>query len=264
MKQDCAKVQQLPEGKGIDCYAGQFDKYEGLTVNSPRPWPPRAAASSTRRARRRSTPTPPRRACSFLVDGFKDGTIPKQAATYEERTADAPSSRASCSSTGSGRTSGRWPTPRTAPARWPESSLSPRCLGCPGPEGRASAGSTSPSASSPRTRRLPSTSSSSSPTRTTPGPISRSPRRPRRTPTLRRSRAAQAVPVPRHAEAVAAHRDTPAGRGALRRRHRRHPGERRGRPERLEVRRRRTRATCRRTSQRRLSGEVGGARSCPS
>ena len=33
MKDDCEKVQALPEGAGITCYAGQFEKYEGLTVN---------------------------------------------------------------------------------------------------------------------------------------------------------------------------------------------------------------------------------------
>ena len=29
----CLAVQKLPEGKGMGCYAGQFEKYEGLTVN---------------------------------------------------------------------------------------------------------------------------------------------------------------------------------------------------------------------------------------
>ena len=26
-------IQATPEGAGVGCYAGQFDKYEGLTVN---------------------------------------------------------------------------------------------------------------------------------------------------------------------------------------------------------------------------------------
>ncbi|HYU84177.1 MAG TPA: extracellular solute-binding protein, partial [Kribbellaceae bacterium] len=33
MLADCQKVAALPEAKGMGCYAGQFEKYEGLTVN---------------------------------------------------------------------------------------------------------------------------------------------------------------------------------------------------------------------------------------
>ncbi len=34
MEADCKKIQATPEGKGVGCYAGQFEKYEGLTVNA--------------------------------------------------------------------------------------------------------------------------------------------------------------------------------------------------------------------------------------
>ncbi len=30
----CEQIQATPEGEGVDCYAGQFEKYEGLTVNA--------------------------------------------------------------------------------------------------------------------------------------------------------------------------------------------------------------------------------------
>jgi multiple sugar transport system substrate-binding protein len=33
MRDACDKVKKTSEGKGVDCYAGQHDKYEGLTVN---------------------------------------------------------------------------------------------------------------------------------------------------------------------------------------------------------------------------------------
>ncbi|GHA03924.1 extracellular solute-binding protein [Streptomyces echinoruber] len=33
-KAACAKVRKPPEAEGMSCYAGQFQKYEGLTVNS--------------------------------------------------------------------------------------------------------------------------------------------------------------------------------------------------------------------------------------
>ncbi|MFB6726128.1 ABC transporter substrate-binding protein [Kribbella sp. NPDC056345] len=80
----CAKVKALPEAKAINCYAGQFEKYEGLTVNfseavngaggvvvgddgKPNVDTPEALAGLT-----------------ALVEGFKTGFIPKAAITYQE------------------------------------------------------------------------------------------------------------------------------------------------------------------------------------
>ncbi|TDD59368.1 ABC transporter substrate-binding protein [Kribbella antibiotica] len=80
----CAKVKALPEGKAINCYAGQFEKYEGLTVNfseavnsaggvvvgddgKPNVDTPEALAGLT-----------------ALAEGFKTGFIPKAAITYTE------------------------------------------------------------------------------------------------------------------------------------------------------------------------------------
>jgi multiple sugar transport system substrate-binding protein len=82
MKTACQKVQAA--NAGIGCYAGQFEKYEGLTVNfseavnsaggnvvddSGKPALDNAAAKS---------------GLDFLVDGFKSGVIPKDAITYKE------------------------------------------------------------------------------------------------------------------------------------------------------------------------------------
>ncbi|TDO66666.1 multiple sugar transport system substrate-binding protein [Kribbella sp. VKM Ac-2571] len=80
----CQKVKALPEGKNIGCYSGQFEKYEGLTVNfseavngaggvvvgddgKPNVDTPEALAGLT-----------------ALVQGFKTGFIPKAAITYKE------------------------------------------------------------------------------------------------------------------------------------------------------------------------------------
>ena len=80
----CAKVKALPEAKNIGCYAGQFEKYEGLTVNfseavngakgvvvgddgKPNVDTPEALAGLT-----------------ALVEGYKTGFIPKAAITYQE------------------------------------------------------------------------------------------------------------------------------------------------------------------------------------
>lgn len=84
MKAACDKVKALPEGKSLNCYAGQFDKYEGLTCNfseaingaggvvvgddgKPNVNTPEAVAG-----------------LEFLVNGFKSGEIPKAAITYQE------------------------------------------------------------------------------------------------------------------------------------------------------------------------------------
>ncbi|MFC0623759.1 ABC transporter substrate-binding protein [Kribbella deserti] len=80
----CLKVQALPEAKGMSCYAGQFEKYEGLTVNfseavnsaggvvvgedgKPNVDTPEALAGLTQ-----------------LVNGFKSKAIPSAAITYKE------------------------------------------------------------------------------------------------------------------------------------------------------------------------------------
>ncbi|WP_405071217.1 ABC transporter substrate-binding protein [Kribbella sp. NBC_01510] len=80
----CAKVKALPEAKNIGCYSGQFEKYEGLTVNfseavngaggvvvgddgKPNVDTPEALAGLT-----------------ALTEGFKTGFIPKAAITYKE------------------------------------------------------------------------------------------------------------------------------------------------------------------------------------
>ncbi|MGW1340184.1 ABC transporter substrate-binding protein [Kribbella sp. NPDC002412] len=84
MQAACDKVKALPEAKSASCYAGQFEKYEGLTVNfseavngaggvvvgddgKPNVDTPEALAGLT-----------------FLVDGFKSGMIPKAGITYTE------------------------------------------------------------------------------------------------------------------------------------------------------------------------------------
>ncbi|MFD9947094.1 ABC transporter substrate-binding protein [Nonomuraea sp. NPDC059023] len=76
MKKICAEV--LPKQKGMSCYGGQFDKYEGLTVNfaeavnSAGGQFPEVSSESAKQAAR------------FLADGFTSGMIPKEAVTYKE------------------------------------------------------------------------------------------------------------------------------------------------------------------------------------
>ncbi len=84
MQAACAKVIALPEAKGASCYAGQFEKYEGLTVNFSE------AVNSAGGVvvgddGKPNVDTPEALAgLQFLVDGFKKKEFPAAAITYKE------------------------------------------------------------------------------------------------------------------------------------------------------------------------------------
>ncbi len=81
---DCKKIQATPEGKGDACYAGQFEKYEGLTVNASEVING-AGGEVTDASGKPNVNTPEAaKGLDFLVNGFKDGYIPKEAITYKE------------------------------------------------------------------------------------------------------------------------------------------------------------------------------------
>jgi len=84
MQDDCAKVKVLPQAKDVGCYAGQFDKYEGLVVNFSE-----AVQSAGGRvfddSGKPTVDTPQARsALQWLATAFKVGTIPLAALTYKE------------------------------------------------------------------------------------------------------------------------------------------------------------------------------------
>jgi multiple sugar transport system substrate-binding protein len=86
MEEDCALIQATPEGAGAACYAGQFDKYEGLTVNFSE-----AVASAGGEIvgadGKPNVDTPEAlTGLTTLVDAFKDGVIAPEALTYMEET----------------------------------------------------------------------------------------------------------------------------------------------------------------------------------
>ncbi|MFB2555800.1 ABC transporter substrate-binding protein [Herbiconiux liangxiaofengii] len=80
----CDAVMALPEAAGMSCYAGQFDKNEGLTVN----FSEAVASAGGSLFDDDGTPTvdtpEAATALQFLVDGFDSGMIPKDAITYQE------------------------------------------------------------------------------------------------------------------------------------------------------------------------------------
>lgn len=80
----CQKVLALPEAANMGCYTGQFEKYEGLTVNFDEAVHS-AGGAIVDDAGKPTVDTPQAKAgLDVLVEGFKSGTIPQKAITYKE------------------------------------------------------------------------------------------------------------------------------------------------------------------------------------
>ncbi|MCO5969772.1 ABC transporter substrate-binding protein [Actinoallomurus soli] len=78
MQQDCSKI------KGFNCYAGQFEKYEGLTVNFSEAVNS-AGGQVVDDSGKPNVNTPQaKQGLDFLVNGFKSGMIPKEAISFKE------------------------------------------------------------------------------------------------------------------------------------------------------------------------------------
>jgi multiple sugar transport system substrate-binding protein len=81
MMSDCS----IAKTAGIDCYAGQYSKYEGLTVNVAEAI---NTAGGTIVAKDGKTPTlntaDAKKGLTQLVNAYKDGNIPQAAITYQE------------------------------------------------------------------------------------------------------------------------------------------------------------------------------------
>jgi multiple sugar transport system substrate-binding protein len=77
---DCPLAQQA----GIACYAGQFFKYEGLTVNFAEATQAAGGQIMTDNGTKVALGAPAVQGLTFLADGFKQGYIPKPAITFKE------------------------------------------------------------------------------------------------------------------------------------------------------------------------------------
>lgn len=84
MTADCAKVKKLPEATGMSCYAGQFQKYEGLTVNFAEAVNSAGGVVTDANGKPDVDTAAAKKGLDFLAGSFKDGTIPKEAITYQE------------------------------------------------------------------------------------------------------------------------------------------------------------------------------------
>ncbi|MFC5215698.1 ABC transporter substrate-binding protein [Streptomyces coerulescens] len=84
LKADCAKVKKLPEAEGMSCYAGQFQKYEGLTVNFAEAVNSAGGVVTDANGKPDVDTAAAKKGLDFLVDSVKDRTIPKEGITYLE------------------------------------------------------------------------------------------------------------------------------------------------------------------------------------
>jgi multiple sugar transport system substrate-binding protein len=84
MASDCAAVRKLPGDAKLDCYAGQFDKYEGLTVNFAEAVDSAGGQIVNSKLLPTLNTSAAKAGLNFLVDGFKNGMMPKASVTWEE------------------------------------------------------------------------------------------------------------------------------------------------------------------------------------
>jgi multiple sugar transport system substrate-binding protein len=82
MKQACQKVQA--KNPGIGCFAGQFEKYEGLTVNFSEAVQSAGGAVVDDQGKPTLNTPEAKQGMDFLADGVKSGMIPRDAITYKE------------------------------------------------------------------------------------------------------------------------------------------------------------------------------------
>ena len=84
MEEQCKQIQATPEGKNVDCFAGQFDKYEGLTVNASEAIYGAGGEIVTDDGEVNVDTPEAAAGLQFLADGFESGLIADEALTYTE------------------------------------------------------------------------------------------------------------------------------------------------------------------------------------
>jgi trehalose/maltose transport system substrate-binding protein len=84
MKEACGKVLELPEARGMSCYSGQFEKYEGLTVNFAEAVHSAGGVITDEKSKPRVNTPEAKKGLDFLVDSFREGLIAPEAVTYKE------------------------------------------------------------------------------------------------------------------------------------------------------------------------------------
>lgn len=80
----CDKVLQLPEAKGASCYAGQFEKYEGLTCNFSEAVASAGGEVIGKDGKPNVNTPQAKQGLDHLINAFKEGRISKAGITYQE------------------------------------------------------------------------------------------------------------------------------------------------------------------------------------
>jgi multiple sugar transport system substrate-binding protein len=84
MLDQCEQIQATPEGADVGCYAGQFEKYEGLTVNASEAINSAGGVVTDDEGVPNVNTPEAAEGLNFLVNGFTEGYIPAEAITYKE------------------------------------------------------------------------------------------------------------------------------------------------------------------------------------
>lgn len=84
MQAACDAVLTLPEAAGMSCYAGQFDRNEGLTVNFSEAVASAGGELITADGEPNVDTPEALTALELLVDGYESGMIPRNAITFQE------------------------------------------------------------------------------------------------------------------------------------------------------------------------------------
>jgi multiple sugar transport system substrate-binding protein len=80
----CKTIQAGENDSKLSCYAGQFQKYEGLTCNFAEAIDSAGGQITDENGKPNVNTPEALKGLSFLTDSFKDGTIPKAAITWQE------------------------------------------------------------------------------------------------------------------------------------------------------------------------------------
>lgn len=84
MKKACETIKAGENDSALNCFAGQYNKYEGLTVNFAEAVDSAGGTIIGDDGKPAVDSDGAKQGLSFLVDSFKDGTIPKGAITWQE------------------------------------------------------------------------------------------------------------------------------------------------------------------------------------
>lgn len=84
LEADCEKILRLPEADGMSCFAGQYEKYEGLTVNAAEAIHSAGGVITDENGSPNVNTAEAKRGLDFLVEGFRSGLVPREAITFQE------------------------------------------------------------------------------------------------------------------------------------------------------------------------------------